>query len=250
MDRKDRIMHPRMLARDSGCSGGTCQAVYDDDPELRPDELAIVGNATAPRLRAKLADRIAPHEELIVISREIVAEALRPRPRHVSLDELQAQFETFSYSAFRLEQLQHYAGTGRDEQWITLLKASRRWGKTHQRVHAVLEPLTPAMQEELTTGYEGNVAAGEDIRILPIAGDWLHPEWPADLPRADFWLFDSSKLYAMHYELDGTWRGADLVTDPERIAYACRARDAALHRAIPWHAYIASRPDLKRRLAQ
>ena len=87
----------------------------------------------------------------------------------VDLPELQAQFETFSYSAFRLETLQSYAGTGRDEQWIALLKASRRWGKTHQRVHVVTEPLTRAMQEELTDGYEGNVAAGEDIRIVPVA---------------------------------------------------------------------------------
>ena len=33
-------MHPRILAIDAGCSGGTCPAVYDDDPDLLPDELA------------------------------------------------------------------------------------------------------------------------------------------------------------------------------------------------------------------
>ena len=54
----------------------------------------------------------------------------------------------------------------------------------------------------------------------------------------------------MRYEPDGTWAGAERITDPERIVEACRARDAALHRAVPWHAYIASRPDLQRRLAQ
>ena len=36
-------MHPRMLAIATGCSGGTCPAVYDDDPDLPPDELVIVG---------------------------------------------------------------------------------------------------------------------------------------------------------------------------------------------------------------
>jgi hypothetical protein len=238
-------MHPRMLARD-GCSGGTCPAVYDLDD--LPDDLVIQGKQAGPELLGRLTG-VADDENAVIIGRDLVRRALYP-VRPVTGDELQAQFETFTYSAFRLEQLQHYAGTGRDEQWIILLKANRRWGKTHQRVHLVTEPLTTAMQEELTAGYEGNVTAGEDIRILPVAGGWLDSERPDDLPHSDFWLFDSSKLYAMHYELDGTWCGADLVTDPDRIVSACRARDAALHRAVPWHAYIASRPDLQRRLAQ
>jgi hypothetical protein len=55
----------------------------------------------------------------------------------------------------------------------------------------------------------------------------------------------------MRYEeADGTWIGASRVTDPSLIVEACQARDAALHRAVPWNAYIASRPDLQRRLAQ
>ncbi len=237
-------MHPRTLARQD-CSGGTCPAVYVLD-EL-PDELVVQGKKASAGLLARL-EGLAHDETAVIIRREIVREALRPPPEPVPLAELQAQFETFSYSAFRLEALQHYAGTARDDQWIALLKASRRWGKTHQRVHVVTEPLTRAMQEELTAGYEGNVAAGEDIRIVSVAGG---DAWPGDLPRSDFWLFDSSRLYAMRYEPDGTWAGADRITDPERIVEACRARDAALYRwAIPWHAFIASRPDLQRRLAQ
>ena len=47
-------MHPRMLARDDGCSGGTCPAVYDDDPDLLPDELAIVGTKASADLSARL----------------------------------------------------------------------------------------------------------------------------------------------------------------------------------------------------
>jgi hypothetical protein len=245
-------MHPRMLARQD-CSGGTCPAVYDDDPDLMPDELAIVGKQAGAGLRARLADHIAPDEVVGVIRREIVEAALiadlvtRPAAEAVTLPELQAQFETFSYSAFRLEHLQHYAGTARDDQWVALLKANRRWGKTHQRVHVIAEPLAIAMQEELTDGYAPNVAAGEDIRIIPTGPH----EWPGGIPHADFWLFDSSKLYMMRYEeADGTWIGASRVTDPSLIVEACQARDAALHRAVPWNAYIASRPDLQRRLAQ
>jgi hypothetical protein len=236
-----------MLAIDSGCSGGTCPAVYDDDPELLPEELAIVGNGVAPRLRAKLADRIGMGEELIVIRREIVAEALRAPDEPVDLAALMTQFETFSYSAFRLETLQHYAGTGRDDQWVSLLKAGRRWGKAYQRVHVIAEPLTPAMQQELTEGYAPNVSAGEDIGIITTSpGAWPGP----DIPEHDFWLFDSSTLLTMHYDPEGNWLGASRVRDPAAILAACRARDAALHRATSWHTYIADRPDLQRRVAQ
>lgn len=237
-------MHLRTLARDT-CTGGTCPAVYDSDPDLKPDELAIVGAKAGDGLSRRLAGRVAPHEAAVTIGRGLVREALRPRDEPVSAAELAAQFETFSWSAFRLEQLQHYEGTGPDPSWAALVRANRRWGKSHQRVHVVTEPLTPAMREEVTEGYPGSVAAGEGIGIIPVAGGW-----PAGVPREDFWLFDSSRLYVMRYNPDGSWAGAVRVSDPERVVEACRARDAALHRAIPWLAYIASRPELQRRLAQ
>ena len=236
-------MHPRMLARD-GCSGGTCPAVYDLDD--LPDDLVIQGKKASAGLLGRLTG-LADGETAVTIPREIVRSALRPAAVPAGLPELQAQFETFSYSAFRLETLQSYAGTGRDEQWISLLKRSRRWGKTHQRVHVITEPLTPAMQEELTAGYEGNVAAGEDIRIIPVAGPG---EWPDGLHCPDFWLFDSGRLYVMRYDPDGAWAGAERIHDPESVMKACQVRDQALHDAVPWDAYIASRPDLRRHLAQ
>lgn len=242
-------MHPRKLAPLDGgpCSGGTCPAVYDDDPDLAPDQLAIVGKNAGDGLLSRLSDRIAGDEGLITIRRVIVAEALRLPDEPIDLAALMAQFETFSYSAFRLETLQHYAGTGRDDQWVALLKAGRRWGKAYQRVHVIAEPLTPAMQQELTEGYGPNVAAGEDIGIIPVHADG---EWPGDIPEYDFWLFDSGSLLTMHYDSDGIWTGAGRVRDPGTILAACRARDAALHRATSWHTYIADRPDLQRRVAQ
>jgi Family of unknown function (DUF6879) len=235
-------MHPRMLARD-GCSGGTCPAVYDLDD--LPDDLVIQGKQASPELLSRLTG-VAPDETAVIIPRRIVTKALRPPLEDVDIAHLQTQFETFSYSAFRLEALQDYQYTAKDDQWIALLKANRRWGKTHQRVHLVTEPLTSAMQQELTDGYEGNVAAGEDIRIIAAApGDW-----PDDVPLMDFWLFDSARLYVMHYGPGGVWAGASRVRAPDSIVRACLARDAALHRAVPWRQYIASRPDLQRRVAQ
>jgi len=236
-------MHPRMLARDGGCSGGTCPAVYDLDD--LPDEFVIQGKQASAELLGRLTG-VAPDENAVIIGREIVRNALYPAAEPVDLAHLMRQFETFAYSAFRLEALQHYDGTGRDDEWITLLKAGRRWGKTHQRVHVVIEPLTGAMEQELTEGYGPNCAAGEDIGIIPVASE---TEWPGDVPGSDFWLFDSIKLYRMLYQ-GGRWAGAFRVYSPHEIMQACLARDAALHRATPWKQYIASRPDLKRRLAQ
>ena len=234
-------MHPRMLARD-GCTGGSCPAVYDLD-EL-PDDLVIQGKQAGPDLLGKLTG-VADDENAVIIKRENVSEAMTPRDEDVDPADFEAQFETFSWSAFRLEQLQHYEGTGPAPEWAALVRANRRWGKTHRRVHVITEPLTPAMREELTEGYPGNAAAGEEIGIIPVTDGW-----PAGVPHDDFWLFDSSRLYLMRYNPDGSWAGATRVGDPRRIVEACRARDAALQGAMPWHAYIASRPDLQCRLAQ
>ena len=199
------------------------------------------------RLHLKLSGRIARDEEAVRIKRELVAEALRPADEPVDLAGLLAQLEHFSYSAFRVEACQVYQGTGRDDEWVAMLKAGRRWGKRYQRIHIVAEPLTPAMQRELTEGYAPNVSAGEDIGIIPVAG---LDEWPTDVPRSDWWLFDSSVLLEMDYEPDGAWAGARRVRDPERIVAAGRARDAALHRAVSWRTYIASRPELQQRVAR
>jgi Family of unknown function (DUF6879) len=247
MDRKDRIMHPRLLTP-NGCSGGTCPAVYDQDPDLRRGELAVVGKQPAAGLLARLADRIAPDEATVTISREIVAEALRPADVPVDLAELMAALEMFAYSAFRLETLQHYQGTGRDEQWEALVKGGRRFaGKTFQRVHVIVEPLTDDMRQELTEGYAPNVAAGEDIGIIVCDEKDV---WPEDVPRQDLWLFDGDLLYEMDYGPGGRWTGARHVRDPQRITDACHAREAALYRAMSWHTYIAGRPELQRRVAQ
>ena len=80
------------------------------------------------------------------------------------------------------------------------------------------------------------MAAGEDIRIIPVGPD----EWPGGIPEHDFWLFDGDLLYEMDYHPDGSWAGARHVRDPERIIGACHAREAALYRATPWRTYIAS----------
>lgn len=173
-----------------------------------------------------------------------------------------AAFDTARSSAFRLETLQSYGNSGEDpaldafvtgqpyvltagkRNWTALVLDRRRTGCVMQRVHVVTEPLTDYALFELTWGYAPNVNAGEDIRIILIGAD---QPWPTDLPQdRDFWLFDARTLYAMRYDQDGAWLGADLVTDPSRIQQAVTWRDTALQLGTPWADYIRSRPRLER----
>ncbi|MGH3915355.1 MAG: DUF6879 family protein [Pseudonocardiaceae bacterium] len=179
-------------------------------------------------------------------------------------EEFGALFASFAHSVFRLETLQVYRGQrdldllGRflegkprppdpaKTEWTAMITSNVRAGKVVQRAHVVFEPLTDYLRFELTWGYEPNAAAGEDIRIIPLdQGD----PWPQDVPRHDYWLFDSAGLYDMHYDSDGVWLGAERVTDPVKIVNACRGRDAALHLGTAWATYVGGKPQLAHQLS-
>ena len=113
-------------------------------------------------------------------------------------------------------------------------------GKKLQRVHVVVEPPTDYIRYELMWSYAPNVAAGEDIRILPTPPG----QWP-DLPRRDYWLFDSRDLWAMAYDGEGRFLYAELVTDPAEIVRHAYWRDAALHHAISYQQYLRLSADLR-----
>lgn len=181
--------------------------------------------------------------------------------------EFRALFRTFQRSVFRLETLQVYATyvgeeasvaafvAGRREPpdpthdaWVAQIAENVRAGKAVQRVHVVREPLSSYLRYELTWGYAPNVRAGEDVRIVALAGD---DSWPGELPEpgVDFWLFDSRKLYRQHYDDEGRLQGMELVVNPTKIASACSWRDVALRLGISWEAYLRGRPELAGHLA-
>jgi hypothetical protein len=181
----------------------------------------------------------------------------------VSGEDFENLFHTFRHSVFRLETLQRYRGSGEDEaiaafstgtrtpppdpvqdEWEAMIRANRAVGKVMQRVHVVVEPASDYMRFELTWAYAPNVAAGEDIRIIPVCDGG---PWPDGVPHRDFWLIDSD-LYLAHYADDGTWLGVEHVDDPDVAETAGRWRDAALHHAQPWETFIGNRPALAERL--
>lgn len=167
-------------------------------------------------------------------------------------------FRTFERSAWRLETLQQYGASGEDERllrfqrgepyqqtgakeaWLSIIREALAAGRSIGRIHVVEEPLSDYMRYELSWGYSPNVAAGEDIRIIPARPG----EWPEGVPREDFWLFDD-RLYFMHYALDGTWLDVEHVSDSHRVTRALETQQRVLERGMPYHEYMRRHPDLR-----
>jgi hypothetical protein len=118
-------------------------------------------------------------------------------------------------------------------------------GRTMQRVHVVIEPLTDYLRFEVAWSYAHSVAAGEDVRIIPLAEG---EGWPPDVPVRDFWLFDDTELFDMRYDTDGAWVGVVHLTNPDAAVVACQQRAAALSHGQPWAAYVRERPELAQRV--
>ncbi len=175
-------------------------------------------------------------------------------------DQFQGLFTSFRRSAFRLETLQAYAASGEDPafdaflagrgyvrhpgkvRWLGVIGAAIRAGRTMSRVHVVREPLTDYMRFELTWAYAPNVAAGEEIGIIPVPAGGT---WPRDvLEGYDFWLLDDTDLYEMVYDEVGTFIGVRFVDEQYRIAEARRLRDAAVEQSVRWAEYVDARPGL------
>jgi hypothetical protein len=170
-------------------------------------------------------------------------------------------FVEFQFSAYRLESLQHYdvtyergeferflAGEVRGEfpgiaDWIRSVREAVAAGKRMHRVHVVREPLSEYVRFECAWAYEHTVAAGEDVRIIPVG----HHDWPAELPQYDYWLFDSVDLVEMHYGPDGSFAYAEVVDDPRRVVRANYWRDLAVGSSISYREYSAT---LRRRTSE
>lgn len=103
------------------------------------------------------------------------------------------------------------------------------------RVHVVTEPLSDYVRFECGWAYEHTVAAGEDVRLIPVAAN----QWPEGLPHYDYWLFDSSTLVAMYYGDAGTFSSCAIIDEPDKVVQANYWRDLAVHASIPYREYAA-----------
>jgi hypothetical protein len=155
-------------------------------------------------------------------------------------------FRTFEHTAYRLEvresyyekeQLRQYlAGERVDlsymETWLALMTSLRAEGRRIERVRVVSRPYSDYTRYGLWL-CQYNVRAGEDIRYLH-----RDDENAAGLPRHDYWLLDSSRLYIVRFDDTDELLGAEPVLDPATVVRHCFWRDAAWHHAVPYSEFV------------
>lgn len=172
-------------------------------------------------------------------------------------EELDALFDNFEQSAFRLETLDYYGVEYDVEElgqylsgaplppdlpedvaaWRDRIIAWVAEGKRYYRVHVVHSPLNDYLCFECEWGYLHTQRTGEEIFIL----DTAERPRPGGLPNEDFWLFDDTKVARMHYDAEGRYVGAELLPKSEAPQY-CRYRDLAVAAAVPFDEYWSAHP--------
>ncbi|MEU8598391.1 DUF6879 family protein [Streptomyces globisporus] len=162
----------------------------------------------------------------------------------VPFEEITHLFAEFEHTAFRLETRRGYATDRAGERfqafqrgfdprpepehpWNVNVRDKAGQGAHFSRIRIVDEPPTDGQLFLMATAA-GNVAAGEDIRVISRA--------VADsvgLPDHDFWLFDSRILVRMNIDDTDTTTGVEVIEDPAAVLAACRARDTSWALAVP-----------------
>lgn len=121
---------------------------------------------------------------------------------------------------------------GHNAAWHEMVRSLVAAGKTIGRARVVRQPLTEYQRYQLAWGIPGNIAAGEDIRILDLTNLEL------DLPSQDFWLFDETIVVHLNFRPDGTLINVDQQENPDLTRYLTW-RDTARAHAVPlseWNA--------------
>jgi len=176
----------------------------------------------------------------------------------MQMDELQRMLRKVERSVFRLETLSSYTAPGEADMlrafnegrplpprgpdtdpWLRMVADSVQAGRRWSRVHVLDRPLSDYLRFELL-GYQGNVAAGEDVRIADRA---TIPDTLKVLTR-DFWLLDDKLAVIIEYDGDGR----RLAMEPTReVDGFVDQRDLAMKHSVPLLDYLPSVQDELRR---
>lgn len=112
-----------------------------------------------------------------------------------------------------------------------MIREATAEGRRFSRVRVVSYPLTDYTRFAMwVAGYTRE--AGDDIR-------YITREQAAELPDYDYWLFDSSRLYKMHFDDEDHFLGAEAVEDPAVVVQHNYWRDAAQHHATTREEFVA-----------
>ncbi|WP_330175701.1 hypothetical protein OG875_20665 [Streptomyces sp. NBC_01498] len=132
-------------------------------------------------------------------------------------DEWQRTFDSFTHDAWRFETQPTYTMPRETENVARFLRGeskpadhNARWhgrvrdyvssGRRIGRVRTVRQPLTDYQRYQFAWGIPGNIAAGEDIRILDVT-DHDHG---LPLGTTDWWMFDDTGVVHLNFRPDGT----------------------------------------------
>ncbi|HEV2639408.1 MAG TPA: hypothetical protein VGX23_29995 [Actinocrinis sp.] len=159
-------------------------------------------------------------------------------------------FAEFARSAFRLEVQPTYTmpseqpnvarflggeltpPDGHNKAWHDTIRRNAETGRAMKRVRVVRLPLTDYQRYGFAWSIPGNVAAGEDVRILDAT------ELTLDLPVFDFWLFDDTAVVRLNFRSDGTLESVESDDEPDLDQYR-QWRDLALANAMPFNEWNA-----------
>ncbi|MFD4573456.1 DUF6879 family protein [Streptomyces sp. NPDC058417] len=158
-------------------------------------------------------------------------------------------FDTFQHDAWRFETQPTYTMPreaenvarflrGEDKpaehnaKWHLRVKGYLEAGRKIGRVRVVRRPLTDYQRYQFAWGIPGNVAAGEDIRIL----DVTHDDYGLPVEGQDWWMFDDSTLVHLNFRPDGTQIGRE-IHDGDVEQFRAWKR-TALAAAVPFAEYV------------
>ena len=98
------------------------------------------------------------------------------------------------------------------------------------RVRVLRQPVTDYARSQFAWSIPGNIAAGEDIRILDLTGQDLA------LPDQDFWLFDETTVVHLNFRPDGTLIDRERVENVDVTKYL-EWRDIAIEHSVSFEEY-------------
>ena len=178
---------------------------------------------------------------------------MNPNNPRLDADEFWRYFEDFTTLAWRWETQPTYtmpseqqnvsnflAGQPKPDNhnasWHDDIRAWAQRGKTLARVRVFSEPLTDYQRYQAGWTIPGNVAAGEDVRILaaPLAVN-------LGLPKYDFWIIDSKTVVHLNFEPDGRLIDRELITNPD-LEHYLSWQQQAIYYSVPFSEWTQHRP--------